>query len=96
MTKRESWGRNSLGSGSAIGVAEFSKKRLHVAGAVGLAHAGDPKEADCQMYIVTVARPQYDGKYTVIGKVITGLDVVSKIEEADRIKRMYVKEGTSK
>jgi cyclophilin family peptidyl-prolyl cis-trans isomerase len=96
MTKQQYWGQGGLGSGRTVGVAEFSKKRLHVAGAVGLAHAGDARLADSQMYIVMVPRPQYDGSYTVIGKVVTGLDVVKKIEETDRIKRVYVKPGTMK
>lgn len=91
MSKQQFWGRGSLGSGKIIGAAEFSKKRLHVRGAVGLAHAGKAAEADSQMYIVMVPRPQYDGSYAVIGQVITGMDVVAKIEETDRIKRMSIK-----
>lgn len=96
MSKRDNWGMGSLGSGKTIGAAEFSKKRLHVAGAVGLAHAGDAKEADSQMYIIMVPRPQYDGSYAVIGRVIKGMDVVAKIEEADRIKKISVREPAPK
>lgn len=96
MSKRDSWGMGSLGSGKTIGAAEFSKKRLHVAGSVGLAHAGDAKEADSQMYIIMVPRPQYDGSYAVIGRVIKGLDIVAKIEEADRIKKISVREPAPK
>jgi cyclophilin family peptidyl-prolyl cis-trans isomerase len=42
MSKRDLWGRGQAsGSGKPVGVAEFSKKRLHVRGAVAMAHAGD-------------------------------------------------------
>ncbi|MFN8059124.1 MAG: peptidylprolyl isomerase [Vicinamibacterales bacterium] len=96
MTKQNVWGQGGLGSGKVVGVAEFSKRHLHVRGAVGLAHAGDATQADSQMYIVMVPRPQYDGKYSVIGHVISGMDVVAKIEEADRIKTVSLKPGTLK
>ena len=42
MTKKAAWGTG--GSGKPIGVAEISKTRLHVKGAVAMAHAGDPAQ----------------------------------------------------
>ncbi len=89
MTKRDRWGRE--GSGQPIGVAEISKKRSHRRGAVGMAHAGDPAQADSQMYIMLSDRPALDGKYAVIGRVIAGMDVVAKFEVGDVIKRISVK-----
>jgi cyclophilin family peptidyl-prolyl cis-trans isomerase len=92
MTKRDQWGRaGGGGSGRPIGTAEFSKKRLHVKGAVGLAHAGDATQADTQMYVVLGNRPALDGKYTVIGKVLSGMDVVEKLQVADIVKKMTIK-----
>lgn len=90
MTKREFWGRG--GSGKPVGVAEA--KRRHFKGAVAMAHAGDPAAADSQMYITladTAGTRALDGKYTVFGGVISGMDVVSKIAVDDRIVRMTVK-----
>ena len=47
VTMREWWGRG--GSGKPIGVAEITKKRRHVRGAVAMAYPGtDPKSADSQ------------------------------------------------
>jgi cyclophilin family peptidyl-prolyl cis-trans isomerase len=89
MSKQAWWGR--AGSGTAIGAAEITKKRRHVAGAVAMAHAGDPKYADSQFYIVTRPSPQFDGKYTVFGRVTSGLDVAQKIRKADLLKKAYVK-----
>lgn len=97
MTKRDTWGRGpGGGSGRPIGVAEFSKKRLHVRGAVGMAHAGDATQADSQIYVMLSNRPALDGKYVVFGKVISGMDVVDRLEVTDIVKRMSVKEGVAK
>jgi cyclophilin family peptidyl-prolyl cis-trans isomerase len=92
MTKRDEWGRAAGGgSGRPVGAAEFSKKRLHVRGAVAMAHAGDPAQADSQIYVLLGTRPALDGKYAVIGKVLSGMDVVEKLEVTDIIRRMSIK-----
>jgi peptidyl-prolyl cis-trans isomerase B (cyclophilin B) len=89
MTKKDAWGRG--GSGTPIGIGEFSKLRTHVRGAVGMAHLDDPAKADSQFYVTLAPAPQLDGKYTVFGKVISGMDVVTKIAFADRLVRATVK-----
>lgn len=92
MSKRESWGRGDFaGSGTPVGIAEISKKHLHVRGAVAMAHPGNPAEADAQFYITLTAQPKLNGKYAVFGRVISGLDVVAKIQVADVVKKVYVK-----
>jgi len=92
MTKRDVWGRGpDDGSGKPVGVAEISKKRLHVKGAVGYAHSGDPTKADSQIYVTLADKPSLNGRYAVIGKVISGMDVVSKLVVTDVIKKMHVK-----
>lgn len=97
MTKKESWGRGAAASsGHAIGVAEFSKKHPHKKGAVAMAHAGDPAMADSQFYVTLAARPELDGKYTVFGQVISGIDVPSQIQVGDVIRRVTVKGGAAK
>lgn len=89
FTKRARWGTG--GSGKPIGVAEISKTRKHVRGAVGLAHAGSAKNADSQFYILRGARPALDGKYAIVGRVISGMDIVDSTALNDMIKRAYVK-----
>jgi cyclophilin family peptidyl-prolyl cis-trans isomerase len=89
MTKKEAWGTG--GSGTSIGAAEFSKLRTHVRGAVAMAHAGDAAKADSQFYVTLAPQPRLDGGYAVFGKVISGMDVVSKIAIGDRIVRVTVK-----
>jgi cyclophilin family peptidyl-prolyl cis-trans isomerase len=92
MTKEAEWGR--LGSGTPIGVAEITKTRTHVLGAVAMAHAGDPAKADSQFYITLSPQPSLNGKYTVFGKVISGMDVVNKLAVTDRIIRITVRGAT--
>lgn len=90
MTKKDLWG--TQGSGTVIGAAEISKVRTHVLGAVAMAYAGtDATKADSQFYVTLAPQPSLDGKYTVFGKVISGMDVVKKIVEGDRIIRVTVK-----
>jgi cyclophilin family peptidyl-prolyl cis-trans isomerase len=93
FTKRELWGRGAAAtSGKPIGVAEISKRRTHKRGTVGMAHAGDPTQADSQFYITRRAAPELNGKYVVWGQVISGLDVVDKLQVGDVVKRISVKE----
>ena len=92
MTKQAWWGRGfDAGSGRSIGVAEFSKKRLHKVGSVSMAHPGDPREADSQMFISLSAQPKWNGQYTVFGQVISGMDVVRKLAVTDRIVRVTLR-----
>ena len=90
MTKEDMWGR---AVGPQVGVAEFSKLRTHVRGAVAMAHNGDAAKADTQFYITLAPAHRLDGKYVVFGKVISGMDVVSKLQYADRIVRLTVREA---
>jgi cyclophilin family peptidyl-prolyl cis-trans isomerase len=90
MTKEKMWGRIE---GPAVGVAEFSKLRTHVRGAVALAHNGDASKADTQMYVTLADTPRLNMKYVVFGKVISGMDVVDKLKYADRIVRVTVREA---
>ena len=89
VTKKPRWGFG--GSGTPIGTGEPSKLRTHVRGAVGIAYADDPAKADSQFYITLRATPALDGKYTVFGKIVSGMDVVEKLEIEDRIIRVTVK-----
>jgi cyclophilin family peptidyl-prolyl cis-trans isomerase len=89
---REAWWGRGPGSGSSIGVAEITKKRRHGPGTVAMAHVGDPKLADSQFYIIIQPRPGLDGKYTIFGRVSSGMEVVMKLKKADILKKASVKE----
>lgn len=93
MSMREWWGRR--GSGRAIGVAELNK-RPHVRGAVSLAHSGDPRYADSQLFIMKVASPSLNGKHVVIGQVTSGMAVVDALRVTDLIKQVSITEAGRK
>jgi len=65
------------GSGQTI-KAEFSDL-LHVRGAVGMARDEDPDSADSQFYICLADRPHLNGKYTVFGQVVSGMELLDKL-----------------
>ena len=88
-TKKSLWGTS--GSGTPVGVSELSRKRLHVKGAVAMAHSGNSAKADAQWYVALNAVPRLDGKYVVFGRVINGLDVTTQIQVGDVIRKVYVK-----
>ena len=84
------WGRG--GFGKPLGIAEITKKRRHVRGAVAMAYAGtDPRGADSQFYIVLSPRPELDAKYTVFGRVISGMPVVDQLKKGDMLRKASVK-----
>jgi cyclophilin family peptidyl-prolyl cis-trans isomerase len=92
VSKRALWGRGTAaGSGTPVAAAEINARRLHVKGAVGMAHAGDPAKADSQIYVALANRPDLDGQYAVIGQVTAGEDVLPVLEVGDVIERVYVK-----
>ena len=52
----------------------------HVAGIVSMAHGDDPASANTSFFIVTGDAASLDGKYTVFGRVVDGMNVVKAIE----------------
>lgn len=67
---------------------EFNDSLKHVYGAVGAGRDDNPqmRSAGCQFYIVQNKKglPRLDGKYTVFGRVIKGMEVVDAIVSAPR------------
>ncbi len=59
-------------------------------GALAMANAG-PNTNGSQFFIVTEEdQPSLDGKYTVFGRVIEGMEVVRKIQQGDIIKEIKI------
>jgi peptidyl-prolyl cis-trans isomerase B (cyclophilin B) len=61
--------------------AEFNDQ-IHELGTVSMARLAEPDTANTSFFIVTARAQMLDQKYTVFGRVISGLDVVQKIEAA--------------
>jgi len=58
--------------------AEFNRL-LHVRGTVGAARSESVDSANSQFYIMFAPNGQLEGRYTVIGRVISGMKFVDKI-----------------
>lgn len=79
-------------SGSGIGVTYEASGHSHEEGSVCLATVGDNRDTgDSQMYIMLGDYSTLlDGKDTVFGKIVHGMDVIKKIEVGDTILQLRV------
>lgn len=77
-------GDGSGGTGQNI-PAEFSTKEKHVRGTVSMARKGnDVNSADSQFFIVIRESNDLDGKYTIFGRVVAGMDYVDRIKKGSK------------
>ena len=60
--------------------AEFSNTP-HKRGTLSMARSSNPDSAGSQFFICVADAPHLNGKYTVFGEVIEGMDVVDKIAQ---------------
>ncbi len=65
----------------------------HERGVLSMANAG-PNTNGSQFFITHVATPWLDGKHTVFGKVIEGLDAVDAVKQGDAIKSVRIQGDT--
>jgi peptidyl-prolyl cis-trans isomerase B (cyclophilin B) len=65
----------------------------HDRGVIAMARSSMPDSASSQFYIALEDLPSLDGDYAVFGKVVTGMEVVDKIKQGDRISTAKVVEG---
>lgn len=64
--------------------AEFSTTLHYRPGTVGMARDADPDSGSCQYFIALENIPRLDGRYTIFGEVISGLDVARRIADLPR------------
>ncbi len=91
-------GDGTGGSGKKL-KAEFNSANF-LRGTVGMARAQDPNSADSQFFICFEPAPFLDGKYTVFGQVVSGMEHIDALKKGsgdsgavsnpDKIVRMQV------
>ena len=95
-------GTGSGGPGYEFG-DEFSARRHDAPGVLSMANAG-PNTNGSQFFITFAPTPHLDGRHTVFGRVVDGLDVLDSIAErdpqsarepGDRIETIEVRESES-
>jgi peptidylprolyl isomerase len=64
--------------------AEFSNVPF-TRGIVGMARSSEPNSANSQFFIMYADGAFLNGKYTVVGEVVTGMDVVDKIKKGEPV-----------
>lgn len=62
----------------------------HKRGTLAMAHAG-PNTGGSQFYICYEAQPHLDGRHTVFGQVVSGMEFVDGFKGQDRIDTIVVK-----
>ena len=76
-------GTGSGGSGTKL-KPEFNELQ-HIKGTIGMARGIEQDSADSQFYISLTTLSHLDGKNTVFGQVVDGLDLLPKLSKGDRI-----------
>ena len=64
--------------------AEFSNVPFK-RGIVGMARSSEPNSANSQFFITYADASFLNGKYTVVGEVVSGMDVVDKIKRGEPV-----------
>ena len=80
-------GKNFNGTGGSKYpnlAAEFSNVPFK-RGIVGMARANDPNSANSQFFIMYADGAFLNGKYTVVGEVLSGMDAVDKIKKGEPV-----------
>jgi len=70
---------------------EFTE-HTHVVGALSMANSG-PDTNGCQFFITYTPQHGLDGKHSVFGQLVQGMDVLEKIKNGDVMKRVIIKES---
>jgi peptidyl-prolyl cis-trans isomerase B (cyclophilin B) len=84
-TKNPDRSRHGMGGPGYTLKAEFNEKP-HKRGTLSMARSASPDSAGSQFFLCVADAPFLDGKYTVFGEVVSGMDVADQIVSQARDK----------
>ncbi len=76
--------RNDGRGGPGYSIDDEFSNVSHLRGVVSMANKGRPSSAGSQFFVTLDESRSLDGKYTVFGYVVGGMDVVDRIAEVER------------
>ncbi len=85
-------GMGTGGPGYTIKCETDNNPHKHERGTLAMAHAGKDTGGS-QFYICYAPQPHLNGKHTVFGKVVTGMEHVDEFKGQDRMKSVEVYEA---
>ena len=59
-------------------------------GSIAMVKSGKNNSSSTEFFFVTSKIPELDGRYSIFGKIIKGLDVLKKINKEDYIKAVQI------
>lgn len=80
---------DGMGSTDKTIRSEFNLHR-YATGTLGMASAG-PDTESCQWFITQWDTPHLEGRYTIFGKVVSGMEIVDQIQQGDQIMSITLK-----
>src|ERR1700744_5969516 len=82
-------GTGTGGPGYTIRCETSGNNQYHERGSLSMAHAG-PNTGGSQFFICHSAQAHLDRKHTVFGKVISGIEVIDKIQGGDKMNKVWI------
>jgi cyclophilin family peptidyl-prolyl cis-trans isomerase/HEAT repeat protein len=86
--------RGDGSGGPGYSIRDELNDRPYARGTVGMALSG-PDTGGSQWFITHAPQPHLEGRYTVFGEVVTGMDVVDRLDVGDTITRIRVWDGVT-
>lgn len=84
-------GNGTGGPGYTIKCETKGNPHKHLRGSLSMAHRGTDTGGS-QFFICHSPQPHLDGRHTVFGRVVQGLEVVDAVRQGDRMQRVSIED----